>query len=411
MKAICPISGTPFRTYDALPYRVKYPHPIFTLSYAQLVAVLEDISKEETKLIESMNKELKASDFEHLTEENAQKWITSQTVEAQAERNYKNPHFRLFQAKQLTLLAFFKATNLLELEPGFHCKINPHTIEAYFWPAIESFSWICTISNQKKLERFPKYRVSRINQKFQNFSEYLSLLQSVQFNHDHMYFSRSEEERLASLQHVMFLLARRREANKIAITSGTNRLAATWAMLVTHAPDDIKEFWFEILCKPTRVITFEGVEVKGKMVRVTIQDLKELRDWLTDNLLTPRDGTDLNKIKQDDSETYFVSRHTVLSIMNKHIEMMEQGGVGYEMVNDDSLFKIQSANDKQLVEFCLQACLEEPMPPRLNYKSDILYMKAMALWRLKVRQELVRQHQAKVEEKPEVKTGANYEIL
>jgi hypothetical protein len=41
MKAICPISGVPFRTYDSLPLTWACNHPIFSIPFDRLVSSLE----------------------------------------------------------------------------------------------------------------------------------------------------------------------------------------------------------------------------------------------------------------------------------------------------------------------------------------------------------------------------------
>src|SRR5438094_646032 len=100
MKAICPISGVPFRTFDSLPLQWAVNHPVFSIPYHQLVILLEDIRKQEEEILASWNKD--SSELKKQAAEAARlRDLTNAANLAIHEHNWKNPAFRLYQTKHL----------------------------------------------------------------------------------------------------------------------------------------------------------------------------------------------------------------------------------------------------------------------------------------------------------------------
>lgn len=418
MKAICPISGIPFRTFDSLPIRVSYPHPIFSLTYDQLIHFLEILKEQDNEIIKNITLE-QQQNYTFLDEFAISKRISDITTEALQEKNWNNPVFKLHQSKHLTLLAFMRLAKLLENEQGYAAVPNPQILSAYFWRGVELFVWANSIRSPFLLELLPKYRVSKHNTDMGNFREYLTILEEVKNDISHKYRSITEENKLRMMEHALAILASRRNVYKKELTKGNNKLAANWALMITRPPKDMYAFWYAILSSPSLQITFEGVEVDDKMVPVYASDLRELKDFLEDNLLGPR-GEDKSEKEThiDDSEHYFVARQTVLGIVRKHIAILEQGTAGYQIINVALGSEILSATDDQLNEKAIIAGLPSK-PLFVDYvgKSKMEFMKAMARWRLKIKKELIDLSNMNIIESIPVNTegkkdgGINYEIL
>lgn len=409
MKAICPISGVPFRTYDSLPTVVPYHHPIFALSFDELTLLLETVrSQEET--------ELKRTEF--ITDEERNdlefaakiKDLTNRAVEAIHEKNYKNPAFKLYQTKHLTMLAFMRMANLLEHETGYVARPSPQIIEAFYWNAIELFAWACTIRNPQLIGELPHYRVSKQNENMENFSAYLDILAEAKDSIGSRMRSRMDEQRIVSMARALAILSKRRDVYKTNITAGNNHLAAKWALMVTRPPKEIAPFWYGILSSSSVKITFEGVKIDEVWQRVTAGDLRELRDFLMDNLIAPRG--EHKQTHLDDGEYYFMARKTCLDIVNRHIAIIEQGTATYQIVNAALGDQILTASDDVLERKGLAAGLEAK-PDFTKFGTKIQLLQAMAKWRLSIRQQLITiANQETVKIVAEVKKdGGKFEIL
>lgn len=413
MRAICPISGIPFRTYDSLPVKVAYPHPIFSLTYDQLIYLLDIIKDQEQQQIEKFT-DIQDKDYEFVSDFSIGNKMTSEMIQAIQERNWTNPVFKLYQTKHLTMLAFMKLACLLENEEGYVAIPNPHITEAYFWLASELFIWACAIRNPQTMDMLPKYKVSKHNEDMGNFKEYLNILADVKQSIGERYRTREDDRRIDSMQKALTILSMRRNIQNIALTKGSNKLAAQWALMVTRPPKDLYKFWFAILSSPSTQITFEGVKVDDKYEIVTPGDLRELKDFLEDNLIGPRgDEKSIQNKHQDDSEYYFVSRQTVLGIIRKHIAILEQGTAGYQIVNAALGAEILSSTDDQLHDKAINAGLKG-RPMFGDYPTKIGLIKAMATWRLNTKQLLLDLANMSVDGKVESevkKEGAKYEIL
>src|SRR6266404_485495 len=178
MKAICPISGVPFRTYDSLSINWACNHPIFSIPFQQLVLLLEDIRIQEEELVLNWNKG--SSDQKQAVSDAASlKDLTNSANIAIHEHNWKNPAFRLYQTKHLVMLAFMVHANLLDVETGYAARPKPQIIDSHFWSATELFSWACTLSNPQLRRGLPQYRVSRDNEAMENLPEYLEEVNKI----------------------------------------------------------------------------------------------------------------------------------------------------------------------------------------------------------------------------------------
>lgn len=416
MKAVCPISGIPFRTFDSLPVKVAYPHPIFSLTYDQLIYLLDIIREQDNEAIKLVVETTEVQ-YEFIDKLTLPKKLTNIAIEAIQEKNWKNPVFKLYQTKHLTMLAFMKMAQLLENEEGYIARPSPALTEAYFWTSIELFVWAIATPRQFLIEFLPKYKVSRHNEDMGNFGEYLSILKDVKNEIGERYRSRSQETQIVSMQRALSILSKRRDIYKQALTSGSNRLAAQWALMITRPPKQMYDFWFAILSSNSMQITFEGVKIKDKMEVVTAGDLRELKDFLEDNLIGPRGNEKSDKkTHEDDGEHYFVARQTVLGIVRRHIAILEQGTAGYQIVNMALGADILSSTDDQLDEKAIEAGLDRKptlgqYPP--NKRTE--FIRATARWRLTTKAALIELSNmsvgGKVEEDITNGKGPNYEIL
>src|SRR6266571_4370380 len=379
MKAICPISGVPFRTYDSLPIHLAVPHPIFSVPFEALVGLLEDIRIQEEQELKNLNPETQKQKDELNSVLRASK-LADIALEAIHEKNWRNPAFKLYQTKHLVLLAFMQLADLLRQEKGYCARPSPQIIEAYFWRGSELFIWANTIRNPQTLDLLPHYRISQDNENMDNFAEYLETLDEVKTSVGMRYRSISEERKLEALEKAITILTRRREILHQDVTSGTNNLAAKWALTITRAPKDLYEFWFQILASTSVKITFEGVKIGEKWEAVNEGDLRELRDFLEDNLIGPKG--EHKEYHRDDSEYYFVARQTVLNIVRRHIAILEQGATSYKIVNVALGDAILNSSDDSLEKQAIQSNL--PGKPKFaDYasQSKIYFIRAMAAWR------------------------------
>lgn len=412
MRAICPITGIPFRTYDSLALHIAYPHPIFAMPFESLVVVLEQIRVQEEKEIEGWN-----ADTQELKEEAkkmaALKFLTAETVEAIHEHNWNNTAFKLYQTKHLVMLAFAKHAELLQCEHGYAARPKPEIIEAHFWEACELFIWACTLRSPSLIQTLPIYKVSQINENMGNFKEYLEILDEVKTSIGERYRSISEENKLASWEQAIAILSRRRNVLKTKLATASNSLAAKWALTITRAPKDIWPFWYGILASSSTKITFEGVNIDGKWEAVNRGDLAELRDWLEDNLIGPKG--EVSTGHKDDLEYYFVARQTVLDIVRSHISILEQGTSSYQIVNVAMGADILNASDDKLHEKAITAGLLGKPAWSDNLKK-IEFIKAMAKWRHETKTALLEISNKLGQEISKQQTQAskgksNYEIL
>lgn len=417
MKAICPISGVSFRTYDNLPIIIGYHHPIFSLSYTELTLLLEhvrELEEQEIQKISQSNANLHSA-YTDLEEASKIKNITSITLDAIQEKNYKNSTFKLYQTKQLTLLAFMRQANLLEIERGCVARPTPKIIESFFWQGIELFAWIGTIANPKILSSLPRYKVSQENQNMGNFETYLDILEEAKQGFSSRYRSIKDDRKTDALAKAITLLNRRRAIYNQELTKGSNHLAAKWALLVTRPPEHIVPFWYAILSSPSIKITFEGVKLGDRWEVVTYNDLLELRDWMLDNLMEPR-----GEVKQthlDDSEYYFMARKCVLDIIKKHITIIEQGTASFDIVNAAFGNELQSLSDDKLESKAIEAGLRQKPDLSIYVGKKIEALKAMAKWRLEVKKALMDLNNMDIPktntetETKSTKKDSNYEIL
>jgi len=414
MKAICPISGVPFRTYDSLTLKLAVEHPIFSIPFEQLVLLLEDIRIQEEEQLKSMNKDSVETQNALANFATVQD-LTTPVVEAIHEKNWRNPAFRLYQTKHLVMLALMKQAALLENETGYVARPAPSIISAYFWQASELFTWANTLRNPALIERLPKYKVSKENEDMGNLPNYLDILSEVKDKIGARYRSLAEENKLAAWQKAITIMARRKEIMKKEITTGNNTIVAKWALAVTRAPKDIYDFWYGILTSSSVKITFDGVKVGEQWQAVTAGDLRELRDHLEDNLIGPRGEVETSRKKQtheDDSEYYFMARHVVLEIVRKHIAILEQGTSAYRIINIAMGDDIITANDDVLEQKAIEAGL--PARPNFAYfKNKVEYIRAIAGWRGTIKNLLLElaEQKDKESQQSQGKDDSNYEIL
>lgn len=409
MKVICPISGVPFRTYDSLSISIPYEHPIFSIPFESLILLLEDIREQEEQELHRLNPNTvkDREEAESLAVTNL-RTLTNESVTAIHERNWRNPTFKLYQTKHITMLAFMRSAGLLENENGYAARPNPNIIDAYFWEGVGLFSWCSSISNPQIIELLPHYRISKNNEDMGNLNEYLSLLSSIKDDIGSRYRSIFEERKIDSLQKAITILNRRRDNLKTSLLTSGNHLAAKWALMVTRAPKSIYDFWYAILASSSIKITFEGVRINDKWEAVSLSDLHELRDYLEDNLYAPRGET--KKEHRDDSEYYFMARQVVLAIVNRHIAIIEQGTSSYRIVNTAMSDNILSSSDDTLEKQALELGLVgKPNFAEFMTKPKIEFIKAMAKWRQGTKQAILEFHD-KLEEGTQDK-DAGYEIL
>jgi len=406
MKVICPISGVPFRTYDSLPISLAVNHPVFSVPFEALVMLLEDIRQQEQTELTNLNPETQKQKDELNTVLNSQR-LANLALEAIHEKNWRNPAFKLFQTKHLVMLAFMYHAELLECEHGYCARPSPQIIEAYFWRASELFIWANLLLNPQTVGLLPHYRISQQNENMENFVEYLEILEETKNSVGARYRSVSEERKLESWERAITILSRRREILHQDLSNATNTLAAKWALTMARAPKNLYEFWLQILASSSMKITFEGVQVNGKWEIVTEGDLRELRDFLEDNLIGPKG--EYKEYHRDDSEYYFTARQVVLNIVRRHIAILEQGTSSYKIVNVALGDTILNSSDDGLEK----QALNKGLPGKPNFaeftgQPRIQFIKAMARWRHSTKTILLEmsnqipQEESKVKEKQDV---------
>lgn len=412
MKVICPISGVPFRTFDSLTVDAAYEHPIFHVPFERLCGeVLNNIKQDEEELLLSWNKNSSAQKQEvdiaaTMTD------LTSAATQAIAEKHFKNPAFRLYQAKHLVMLALMHKAQLLVIDKGYVARPKPKIIDSHFWSATESFVWVNTISNPVLLERIPKYKITKETEGFENLSEYLEAINTVKVNVGGRFREASTERKLAAWEMAISILTRRREVLKEKLSTSHNPLAAKWALTITNAPKEYWDFWYAILSSPSTKITFEGVKLNDKWEAVTAGDLRELYDWLDDNLVRPKG--DVGEYHRDDSEFYFMARQTVLEIVKTHILILEQGTSSYRIVNAAMGDEIISYSDDVLEAKAIAAGIDGAKRPSFaDHLKKIDFIRAMAGWRINAKTKLLElsHPEGKTQEQLSKDEKAQYEIL
>jgi hypothetical protein len=409
MKAICPISGVPFRTYDSLPLQWAVEHPVFSIPYNQLVLVLDTIRAQEEELIQNWSKD--TADLKQAASQAAQiKDLTNSASLAIHERNWTNPAFKLYQTKHLVMLAFMQEAELIEVEKGYAARPKPEIVDSHFWNAIELFSWACTLSNPQLQRGLPKYRVSHDNEAMENFPEYLEEVSKIKESIGSRFRSYSTERKLAAWEQAIAILTRRREVLKQKLSISNNPLAAKWALTITNAPKQYWDFWYAILSSSSTKITFEGVKVGDKIESVTAGDLRELYDWLDDNLIRPKG--EVGEYHRDDSEFYFIARQTVLDIIRTHILILEQGTSSYKIVNAAVGDAIVALSDDKLEQRAKEEGLQS-RPSFTEHPTKIAFIKALAAWRTQTKTELLAREEAKAGKAPTLNKEEKgiYEIL
>lgn len=420
MKAICPISGVPFRTFDSLSLQWAVNHPVFSIPYNQLVILLEDIRRQEEEILSNWNR-----DTAELKSQAAQaaaiKDLTNAANLAIHEHNWKNPAFRLYQTKQLIMLAFMNEAGLLEVETGYAARPKPEVIDSHFWNASELFSWACTLTDEQLKDKvnpqfrnsLPKYRVSRSNEAMENLPEYLEELDKIRNHIGNRFRSASTERKLAAWEMAISILSRRREVLKQKLSVSTNPIAAKWALTITNAPKAYWDFWYAILSSPSTKITFEGVKLGDRWEPVTAGDLRELYDWIDDNLVRPKG--EAGEYHRDDTEFYFIARQTVLDIIRTHILILEQGTSSYKIVNAAVGDAIVSASDDKIEAIAMEKGLGEDYKKPFfgSFPTKIAHIKAMAAWRMKTKNRLLELAEPETAESKEKSNTerTNYEIL
>lgn len=409
MKAICPISGVPFRTYDSLPLELDYNHPIFAITYDRLVLALEDIRKQEEESILNWN-ERTLDDKKEAKLAASITDLTNATALALHERNWKNPLFRLYQSKHLVMLAFMNHAELILVEKGYAARPSPEIIDSHFWNATELFSWACTLANPQLRNGIPKYRITRDTERMGNLPEYLEEVSKIKESIGNRFRSASTERQLAAWEMAISILTRRREVLKEKLSTSHNPLAAKWALTITNAPKQYWDFWYAILSSPSTKITFEGVRVGDRIEPVTQGDLRELYDHLDDNLIRPKG--EIGEYHRDDSEFYFIARQTVLDIIRTHILILEQGVSSFRIVNQAVGHSILAASDDVLNIKAKEHGLAE-RPNFTAYPKKVDFIRALAGWRHITKQELLKilQPESSQEKVEGDKEKGKYEIL
>lgn len=413
MKAICPISGVPFRTYDSLSIKWPVEHPIFSIPFLELTKLLEQIREQEEELIVSWNKD--SSDRKkEAVEASKIKDLTLVASLAIHEKQWNNPAFKLYQTKHLVMLAFMQQATLLEVETGYAARPRPEIIDSHFWVAVDLFGWACTVSNPQYRERFPRYKISQDNEGMESLPEYIEMFNKIRDSIGNKYRSISTERKLAVWEEAITILNRRRDSLKQKLSTTSNPIAAKWALTITDAPKQFWDFWFAILSSPSTQITFEGVKVGDKMEMVTQGDLKELYDWLDDNLIRPKG--EVGEYHRDDTEYYFMARQTVLNIVRTHILFLEQGSFNYRIVNSAVGDNVVSASDDKLEVLAISNGLPKK-PSFIAYPKKIDLIRALAGWRTETRANLLKILEPESQKKEVEKTPyskeekGKYEIL
>lgn len=394
MKAICPISGVPFRTYDSLPIQWAVNHPIFSIPFEQLVLLLEDIRTQEQEQIASWDQN-SADNKRKVKEAAGLKDLTNAANIAIHEHNWKNPAFKLYQTKHLVMLAFMNHADLILVEKGYCARPKPEIIDSHFWSAVELFSWACTLLNPQLRDGIPKYKISNLTERMENFPEYLEEVNKIKENIGNRYRSASTERKLAAWEQAIAILTRRREVLKTTLSTSTNNIAARWALTITNCPKQYWDFWYAILSSSSTKVTFEGVKIGDKWEAVTAGDLRELYDFLDDNLVRPKG--EIGEYHRDDSEFYFISRQVVLDTCRRHILILDQGASSYQIVNSAMGDQILSASDDALEIKAIEYSLPD-RPSFSNYPNKIGFIKALALWRHTTKNKLLELTQPKKEE-------------
>lgn len=398
MKAICPISGVPFRTFDSLQLNWPVNHPLFSVPYEQLVLLLEDIRIQEEHLLDTLGPD----SVDQVAERNAAasiKDLTNSANQAIHERQWKNPAFRLYQTKHLVLLAFMTHAEIIEVERGYAARPRPEIIDSHFWHGCELFSWACTLTNVQAKNRLPRYKVSRDNEGMENLPEYIEIFDKIKTNIGSKYRDFSTESRLAAWEQAITILTRTRTLRKQKLGTQNNPLIAKWALTITSAPKKLWNFWYAILSSPSTKITFEGVLVDGQIEAVTAGDLRELYDWFDDNLMRPKG--DVGTYHRDDSEFYFIARQSVLDIIRNHIAIIEQGTSSYRIVNAAIGREILRLSDDELLARAKGAgiTLEFARPSFAEYPKKVDFIRDMARWRTTTTAKLLEISQSQDEEK------------
>jgi len=418
MKAICPISGVPFRTFDSLSLNWPVNHPLFSVPYEQLVLVLEDIRRQEEELLLSLGPNSQDS----ITERNATAAIKDLTNEANIaihEKQWKNPAFKLYQSKHLMLLAFMVHAELIEVEKGYAARPKPEIIDSHFWHGSELFSWACTLSTEgtgkQVRSRLPHYKVSRDNEGMENLPEYIEIFDKIKTNIGSKYRDYSTERRLATWEQAIAILTRRRELLKQKLGTQNNPLIAKWALTITSAPKKYWDFWYAILSSRSTNLVFEGVVIGEHIEAVTGGDLRELYDWLDDNLMRPKG--DAGEYHRDDSEFYFIARQNALDIVRSHLAVLEQGTSSYRIINAAVGSEILNLSDDKLEQKGIEKGLGHK-PKFADFIKKVDFLRAVARWRTTTTAKLLEiseqesQPQKKALDTPYAKSEkGKYEIL
>lgn len=406
MKAICPLSGVPFRTYDSLPIQWAVNHPVFSIPFEQLVILLERIREQEEEQITSWNKN-SSVDKVKAAEAASLKDLTNETNIAIHEHNWKNPAFKLYQTKHLVMLAFMNHAELLITEKGYACRPKPEIIDSHFWNATELFIWANTLYVPQLKSGLPKYRITQYTERMENLPEYLEELNKIKESIGSRFRTASTERKLAAWEQAIAILTRRREVLKHRLSESHNPMAARWALTITNAPKEYWDFWYGILSSPSTKITFEGVRIGDRWEAVTAGDLRELYDWLDDNLVRPKG--EVGEYHRDDSEFYFIARQTVLDIVRTHITILEQGTSSYKIVNAAMGDAVLSASDDVLERKAVDMGLSHR--PRFDdHPNKVSFIRAMAAWRHSTKNKIL---EAMDKDKPVLnkEEKAQYEIL
>jgi len=407
MKAICPISGVPFRTYDSLELLWECPHPIFSLSFSRLVATLDEIRHLEEAMLDRYSKDT-AELREYVNQAAGLRDLTHAANMAIHEKNWTNPAFRLYQTKHLVLLAFMKQADLIDVEQGYAARPKPQIIDSHFWHAAELFSWACTLSNDALKNRLPRYRISRDTESMDNLPEYIEVFNQVKTTIGARFRDASTERKLAAWEQAISILTRRRETLREKLSTSHNPMAAKWALTITNAPKQYWDFWYAILSSPSTKITFEGVKVNERIEAVTAGDLRELYDWIDDNLIRPKG--DVGEYHRDDSEFYFIARQTVLDIIRTHILTLEQGMSSYKIVNAAVDDRIVSLSDDMLEKEAIKHGMFGK-PSFAASKSKLEFIRALAAWRTITKNKLLELTPKTPETQLSKDEKAKYEIL
>lgn len=349
---------------------------------------MRQVEEQEAEILQNLSA---ATAFQNSTE-----FLSLLAQQAWNVKAYKEPAFQLYTNKKLVLLSFMEKSGLLDVSDNIPCAIEPKHLNAQYARAIPLFIWANNFTPSIVVARLPRFKLSVLSRKMENLSDYLDLLEESK-NSYHRIRSLTTDVILDRLEKRIFDILNTRRVNNKDETEGRNNVIAKWALMQTSAPENIWDFWFALLTKEPKLLYTVGaiLEAGEKPIVVRMADLRELQQHMLDNLVIPNN---------EDGSYYYDACHVTFGIVNKAIDYFKEQDASFALAENQT--PVLSGDDL----FSAATTLSMSAPKREDFKTLLLYNVAMAMWRVRVRTESLKQSMEKpVENKPN-KDG-NYDFL